>query len=211
MNTETAVKTRLKRKTELQKLVQISMLSAIAVVLMLFEIPIPFIAPPFYEIDFSEVPVLIGAFAMGPLAGAAIEFLKILLNLLINGTDTAFVGEIANFLMGCAFAVPAGWLYKRRKTRKNAVLGMLTGGIFMTIVGCFLNAYVLLPTYAAAFGLPLEQLVAMGGAINSAITNINTFVIFAVGPFNLLKAVLVSAITLLLYKHISALLKNTVI
>ena len=120
------------------------MLSAIAVVLMLFEIPLPF-APAFYQIDFSEVPVLVGCFAMGPAAGAAIEFLKILLNFAINGTVTAGVGEVANFLIGCALVIPAGLIYQRKRTRQRAVTGMVVGTVLMTAAGCVLNAYVLLP------------------------------------------------------------------
>ena len=110
-------------------LVQIGMLSAIAVVLMLFEIPLPF-APSFYEIDFSEVPVLVGCFVMGPVAGAAIEFVKILLNFLINGTVTAGVGELGNFLIGCAFCVPAGIIYRKNSSRKGAIIGMVTGTLY---------------------------------------------------------------------------------
>ena len=100
-------------------LVEIGMLGAIATVLMLFEFPLPFIAPPFYEIDLSEVPVLVGAFALGPVAGATIEFVKILINLLINGTATAFVGEIGNYIIGCSFIIPAALIYKKKKSKKK--------------------------------------------------------------------------------------------
>lgn len=186
--------------------VQIGMLAAISVVLMLFEIPLPF-APSFYEIDFSEVPVLIGAFTMGPLAGAAIEFVKILLNLVITGTDTAGVGEIANFLIGCSLCVPAAFIYKRKRTRNGALVGMTVGTILMVIAGCFINAYVMLPAYSAAFGLPIDSLVQMGTVVNPNITSLSTFVVFAVAPFNLLKGVLVSLIVLLIYKKISPIFK----
>lgn len=186
--------------------VQIGMLAAISVVLMLFEIPLPF-APSFYEIDFSEVPVLIGAFTMGPLAGAAIEFVKILLNLVITGTDTAGVGEIANFLIGCSLCVPAAFIYKRKRTRNGALVGMAMGTILMVIAGCFINAYVMLPAYSTAFGLPIDSLVQMGTVVNPNITSLSTFVVFAVAPFNLLKGVLVSLIVLLIYKKISPIFK----
>ncbi len=185
---------------------QIGMLGAIAVVLMLFEIPLPF-APSFYEIDFSEVPVLIGCFAMGPLAGALIELVKIILNFLINGTMTAGVGEIANFIIGCSFCVPAGIIYKKNKTRNGAILGMIFGTVFMTVLGCFVNAYILLPTYAAAFKMPIDGLIAMGTAVNESINSLLTFVMLAVVPFNLLKGILVSIIVLCIYKKISPILK----
>ena len=198
VTTNTNAKPRIRTKT----IAQIGMLSGIAFVLMLFEIPLPF-APAFYEIDFSEVPVLVGTFAMGPLAGATIELIKIILNLAINGTITAGVGEFANFLIGCAFIVPAGIIYRKMHNKKGAIIGMISGTIIMTVLGCFLNAYLLLPTYAKAFQMPIDALVGMGTAINANITDLLTFVAFAVAPFNLLKGVLVSLIVLLIYKKIS--------
>ena len=194
--------------TKTRKLVEIGMLGAIATVLMLFEFPIPFIAPPFYEMDLSEVPVLVGAFALGPMAGATIELVKILINLMINGTATAFVGEIGNYIIGCSFIIPAALIYKKRKSKKQALIGMIVGTIVMTIFGCFLNAYVLLPTYAAAFGMPIDVIVGMGTAINANINSVMTFVIIAVAPFNILKGVVVSVVTMLIYKHISPILKG---
>ncbi|CUX44914.1 ECF transporter S component [Clostridium sp. C105KSO13] len=202
MSTETNVVQRQHPRLGIRTIAKISMLSAIATVLMLFEIPLPF-APAFYEIDFSEVPVLIGCFVMGPLAGAVIELVKILLNLIINGTMTAGVGEAANFLIGCALCVPAGLIYKRDRTRKGAIIGMTVGTLAMTVVGSLLNAFVLLPAYGAFFGMPLDGLVKMGTAVNSQITSLSTFVLFAVAPFNLLKGVLVSLVVFLIYKKIS--------
>lgn len=200
---------RTNQRTNVRKLVQIAMLSAVAAVLMLVEFPIPFLAPPFYQMDFSELPVLIGAFAMGPLAGAMIEFVKILLNFVLNGTMTAGVGELANFLMGCAFVVPAGLLYRHAKTKKNAMIGMTFGVICMAFVSCILNAWVLLPAYGKAFGTPVEEFVKMGAAIIPAIDSLMSFCLFCVVPFNLIKGIVVSVLTLLLYKHISRLLKGT--
>ena len=201
----TDVMTNTKSKFTVRTLAQIGMLSAIAIVLMLFEIPLPF-APSFYEIDFSEVPVLVGCFAMGPWAGAMIELIKILLNLAINGTMTAGVGEFANFLIGCAFVIPAGIIYRKMHSRKGAIIGMVSGTLIMTILGCFLNAYLLLPAYSKAFELPMDALIGMGTAVNAHINGLLTFVVFAVAPFNLLKGVLVSLIVFLIYKKISPIL-----
>lgn len=206
MSTQTMTNTR--SRVSVRTIAQIGMLSAIAVVLMLFEIPLPF-APAFYKIDLSEVPVLIGCFAMGPLAGAMIELVKILLNFAINGTITAGVGEMANLLIGCALCVPAGIIYKKKKTRKSALIGMAAGTVFMTVIGCFLNAYILLPTYAKAFEMPVDGLIAMGTAINGSISSMMTFVLFAVAPFNLLKGVLVSLIVFLIYKKIAPILRGS--
>lgn len=205
MTNPTNITAKSSSKMSARTVAQIGMLAAIATVLMLFEIPLPF-APSFYELDFSEVPILIGCFAMGPAAGACIELIKILLNFIINGTMTAGVGEIANLLIGCSFVIPAGIIYRRMHSKKGALIGMVTGTLFMTFVGCFLNAYVLLPTYAKAFEMPIDALVGMGTAVNSHITSLFTFVAFAVAPFNLLKGILVSLIVLLVYKKISPIL-----
>ena len=153
--TKTTVQSQVKERFGVIALVNIGMLAAIAVILMLFEIPLPF-APSFYEIDFSEVPVMVGCFAMGPFAGALIEFVKILLNFVFTGTDTAGVGELANFIIGCSLCVPAGLIYRRNRTRKNALIGMVVGTVTMTVIGCIINAFVLLPTYAVAFGMPID-------------------------------------------------------
>ena len=202
MSTEVMKRANAKARGRVRKMAQVGMLAAIAVVLMLFEIPLPF-APSFYEIDFSEVPVMVGCFAMGPFAGALIEFVKILLNFVFTGTDTAGVGELANFIIGCSLCVPAGLIYRRKRTRTTALIGMAAGTVTMTVIGCAVNAFVLLPTYATAFGMPIDALVEMGTAVNPAINSLTTFVFFAVAPFNILKGVLVSAIVFLIYKKIS--------
>ncbi len=196
-----------KHKLGTREITIIGMLGAIATVLMLFEIPLPF-APSFYEIDLSEVPVLVGCFALGPVAGILIELVKIILNLILNGTMTAGVGELANFCIGCSFCIPAGLIYNSKKTKKGAIIGLVLGTLIMTFLGCFINAYVMLPTYAKAFQIPIEGLIEMGTKVNASITDLFTFVIFAVVPFNLIKGILVSIVVLFIYKKISPILKR---
>lgn len=195
----------LKQGFSVKALTKIGALSAVAGVLMLLEMPLWF-APNFYKLDFSEIPVLIGAFALGPIAGMTIELIKILLNFVLNGTVTGGVGEIANFLIGCALIVPAGYIYKRNKTTKNAILGMVVGTLVLTVVGALLNYFVLLPVYAKVFGAPIQAFIDMGKALNPYIVDLKTFILFSVVPFNLLKGIVVSAITLLIYKRISPIL-----
>ena len=197
-------------RSKVRTLAQIAMLGAVATGLMLFEFPLPFIAPPFYELDFSEVPILVGAFAMGPLAGVAIEAIKILLNFVINGTITAGVGEFANFILGCAFLLPASLIYRQKKTKKRAIIGMALGTVIMTVAGCVMNAFVLLPAYGAAFGMPVDAFVQMGTAINKSINSLFTFAVLAVGPFNLIKGILDSVIVMLIYKRIRVILKGDI-
>ena len=144
-----------------KNLVIIAVLSAVAAVLMYLEFPLWF-APPFYELDFSEVPVLVGAFSMGPAAGFVIEALKIVLKLLLKGSSTMGVGDWANLLIGCALVIPASMIYAKNRTKKGAILGLCVGTVTMAIVGCFLNAYVLLPTYAQAFEGAWHGFLVMG-------------------------------------------------
>lgn len=189
-----------------KKVAMIGMFSAIAAVLMLFEIPLPFV-PGFYKLDFSEIPVLIGTFAFGPAAGVMIELCKIVLKLLFKSTSTAFVGELANFVVGCSFILPASIIYLFRKNKKNALIGSAAGTLCMTVFGTAFNAVYLLPKFAQLYGMPLDSLVAMGTAVNPGITGVTSFVILAVAPLNLLKGLSVSAVTLLVYKKISPILK----
>ncbi|MDY4670106.1 MAG: ECF transporter S component [Oliverpabstia sp.] len=208
VTTNAVKKTGVRRTTNVRMLAQIAMLSAVAAVLMLVEVPLPFLAPTFYQLDLSELPVLIGAFALGPLAGMMIEMIKILLNFVLNGTLTAGVGELANFLIGCALVVPAGYIYRRGKTKKSALIGMGVGTVCMALAGGILNAFLLLPAYGKAFGMPVDAFVEMGSAIFPVIDNLFTFCLFSVVPFNMVKGILVSVITMFLYKHISRLLKG---
>ena len=189
----------------LKYIVKIGILSAVAAVLMLFELPLWF-APPFYKLDFSEIPILIGSFALGPLAGVIMELLKNLLNLLMDGTTTAFVGEFANFVTGCAFVLPAALIYKHKKSLKSALFGLVLGTLSLVIVGALMNYYILVPTFSELYHLPLENIVAMGTAVNASISDLKTLIIFAVMPFNLIKSLACSAVTLLLYKRVSKIL-----
>ncbi len=193
--------------SSVRTLTKIAVLSAVAFVLMYFDFPLPFI-PSFYKLDFSETAVMAGGFAMGPGAAVAIEGLKILLKILFKGTDTAYVGELANFLIGCAFVLPASFIYQKEKTKQRALTGLVAGTVCMTAVGVIINYAVLLPAYSFFYQLPMEVLIGMGSALIPLITDKLTFVLLATTPFNIIKGILVSIITILLYKRISPLLHS---
>ncbi len=194
-------------RLKVHRMTLIALLSAIAFVLMMFDFPLWFL-PGFYKIDFSELPVLIAAFTLGPVAGVTTEFLKVFLNVLIQGTGTAFIGEFANFLIGCAFIVPASIIYYAKKTKRNALFGIAAGTLVCVLTGCLMNAYVLLPAYGKAFHMEIGNLVAMGTEKNGLISGMFSFVVLAVAPFNLIKCVVTGGITMLIYKKISHLLKG---
>ena len=190
-----------KKGMALSTLTKIAMLSAVAGVLMLFETPLWF-APPFYKLDLSELAVMVGALSMGPMAGAIIELIKILLNFVLNGTITGGVGEFGNLLVGCPFVVPAAWIYKKKHNAKGMLLGMAAGIVCLVALGSIVNYFVLLPVYATVFGQPLEYFIQMGNALNPAIVDLKTFILFAVAPFNLLKGVIISALTFVIYRKL---------
>lgn len=192
-------------KNRLVYLVKISVLAVIASLIMLLEFPLPF-APPFYKLDLSEVAVLIAGFALGPVAGVLTELFKILINLLMDGTTTAFVGEAANFAIGVSFILPASLIYKYKKSLSGALIGMAAGTVSLVVIGALINYFVMIPAYSK-FLIPMESIIAMGNSVNVGIDSLLTLVLFATVPFNLVKGLACSLITALVYKRISPLLK----
>jgi len=193
------------KTTGTRRVVFTAVFSAVAAVLMLLEIPL-FFAPSFYKLDLSELPVLMCSFYLGPTAGVICELVKVLLKLLLKGTSTAFVGDFANFVVGCALVLPASVIYHISKSKKTAIIGMIVGTLVMTVFGSLFNAVYLLPKFAELYGIPLDVIIGMGTAVNSAITSVSTLVLFAVVPFNLLKGIIVSVLTFLLYKRLEKVL-----
>ena len=192
-----------------RKIVVIGMFSALSTILMLLEFPVPFAPPTIYKLDFSELPALIGGFAFGPVAGVLIELVKILLKTLIKGTSTAFVGELANFIIGCSFVLPASAIYMLKKRKTTAVISCIAGTLVITVAGSLFNAFYLLPTFANMFHTDLNAIVEMGKAVNKFVTDVPRFTLFIVAPVNLLKGVMVSLPTLLIYKPLSPILKGS--
>lgn len=188
-------------------MVKVSILGAFSFLLMLFDFPLWF-APTFLKFDFSDVPGLIGSFALGPFAGVLVQLVKNLLNLAIEGTDTAAVGELANFIVGSIFVYTAGYIYHRNKTFKTAIIGMVLGTLAMTVVMSLANYFVMIPLYAKLFGWPIEDIVALGSAVNKYVVDFKTLILFAVVPFNIVKGIIVTLITTLLYKRVSPILKR---
>ena len=196
-----------KRKVTVAKRVSIiGICGAIASVLHILDFPLLFMAPEFYKLDFSEVPVLLCGFYLGPSATVACEGIKILLKLLLKGTSTAFVGDFANFVVGCSLVLPASVVYHIKKTRGSALWGMAVGTLVITLFGTIFNAVYLLPKFSQLFGMPMDTILAMGAKVNGNVRDITTFVILCVAPLNLVKGISVSVLTLLLYKRVELVL-----
>ena len=151
---------------------------------------------------------MVGAFYLGPVGGVVVELVNSLLKLAIRGSSSAFVGELANFVVGCSFAVPAAIVYHMNKSKKTAKMSLVAGTLCMAVFGSAFNAIYLIPAFATLYGIPLDVIVGMGTAINPAITSVWTLALFSVAPLNLLKGVLISVPTMLLYKRISKILQN---
>lgn len=181
-------------------LTRVAILAAIASILMYLEFPIPFL-PPFLKIDLSDFPALIATFSMGPIAGIIVELIKNLVHLVAS--SSAFVGELANFIIGASFVGIAGLIYKLKKTKTNAAIAMVTAVIGMSVMAVFVNIYILIPLYARAFGMDINAIVAMSQSANSNIVDLKTLIILGITPFNIIKGTLISIITLLSYKKLS--------
>ena len=192
------------RKTSpARRLTIIAICSALAAVLHILDFPLLFLAPEFYKLDFSELPVMLCGFYLGPSAVVACEAVKILLKLLLKGTSTAFVGDFANFAVGCSLVLPAVIVYHTKKSRGSAIWGLALGTLVVTVFGSAFNAIYLLPKFSELYGISLDSIIAMGSTINGSIHSISTFVLLAVAPLNLLKGLSVSVLTLLLYKRVA--------
>lgn len=195
-----------KQKFSTKSMTKISLLSVIAFVVMLIEIPLG-IFPEFLKIDLSDIPALVGAFAMGPIAGVIIELIKNILHAFVKLAETGGVGQLANFIVGSIFVFTAGAIYAKRKTFKMAVLGLIAGTVSMALFAAVFNYLVFIPLYAKYYGLPLEQYidmaVGMAQKANKLVVDYKTLIFISIVPFNLFKGIVVSAVTLPLYKKIS--------
>lgn len=181
-------------------LTRCGLLAAMAVILFYIEIPIV----AFYKLDLSVLPAILAGFAMGPTQGVAVVLMKDLVHLL--STSTSGVGELADFLMSCAFVIPASLMYRRCKSRKSAVRALVVGSALMTVAAVLVNYFVLIPAYQVLMNLPLEAIIGMGAAVLPFIDNTLELVLFITAPFNILKSVVLSVVTYLLYKRVSPLL-----
>lgn len=193
-------------RSKVKFMTRVGMLSSLAFVLMYFQIPLGFIAPPFMKLDISDLPILIGSFTMGPLAAVLISFIKNVLHIAIQGTTSGGVGPLSNFIVGSIFAITAGTIYRRNKTMKSAIIGLFIGTIVMTAGAIISNYFFIFPLYAKM--MPMEAIVNAGAAITSKITDVWSMMMYSVLPFNLIKGFIVSLITLLTYKKVSYVFKD---
>lgn len=191
-------------KWSIQKLIYTAMLAAVAGVLMSLEFSVPMM-PPFYKVDFSDVPSVIAVFLMGPVSGICVEVIKLLIKLITVGTNTMYVGELANLIAAFLFVWPLWFLYQKLgANRKAAVEALLLSIVIRTACACFINANITLPLYAKAMSLPLDEVIRMVALVNPAIKDLNGFIILATIPFNVLKVGLNYIVGQLLFVRLRA-------
>lgn len=191
------------KRVDARYLTVTAMLSAVAYILMFLEFSVPFM-PAFIKMDLSELPALLGSFAMGPLCGVIICLVKNVLHLFI--TTTGGIGELSNFLLGVMFVLPAGLIYKHKKTKKTAVIGAVTGALLMGVLSIFSNYYLVYPVYYNF--MPEETVLAAYQVILPSAKNIMQCLIYFNMPFTIVKGLISVGITLLTYKNISPILKG---
>ncbi len=189
-------------KTKTHRLTVTAMLGAVAVVLMMLEFSIPFLIPDFVKMDFSELPALLATFSLGPVYGIMVCFIKNAVH--APFTTTACVGELCNFLLGCCFMLPAGLLYQRKKSRKNALVGALVGALVMAMFSVPINYFVSYPFYTTF--LPLDAIIGMYQALIPSVNGLLACLIVFNAPFTLLKGILTTVLAFLIYKPLSPLL-----
>ncbi len=204
MSENNTVSTIDKHRARIRWIAKTGILAAIAIVLMFLELAIP-LMPSFLKIDFSEVAVLLAAFSMGPLTGILIELIKNLVHLPMS--QTMYVGELANFIVGSLFVGTAGLIYKYYKSKTGAFISMGVGTVVMTAGASLVNYFFLLPFYINVMGFPLDAIIGMTHAAgNTMVSDLKTMIVWVFVPFNLFKGIVVSLIVALIYKRISRLL-----
>ncbi len=193
MNTE--------KKLSTQKLCFIGLFGALSAVLMLFDFPL-FFAPSLMKLDLAELPAILGGFMFGPLAGECIIIVKILLNLLLTGTSTMYVGELSNLILSSIYVLTASLIYQRHKTRKQAAVSLVIAVAAVSVVALITNTLFIFPAYAVIYGMTMETIVSMAAAVNPLVHNTMTMMLFSVFPFNIVKYSAVSIITFVVYKKL---------
>ena len=190
------------KEKKIRMIALIAIFGALAAVLMVFRFPLPFI-PPFLSFDLAGVPELIVAFTFGPLAGILVVVLRILLQLVISGTNSMFTGELQGLMLSLALVLPASIIYQHNKTKKGAIQGMVAGSITNVVVAVFTNMVIIIPFYVALYGMDMDAIISMTQAVNPYVDSTFKLVLLGIIPFNIIKNVATCLVTFVIYKKIS--------
>ena len=194
----------LRSATRVQMITLVGVFAAISTILMFIEMPIPFM-PPFLKVDLSGVPILIMGFMYGPLPAIYVTIIKDAIHML--SSQTGCVGEFADMIILCSFSVVSSLLYRKNPSRKGVVISVLAGAATITVVGSLANKFMLIPFYSKV--MPLEAIIDACHAVNPMVDSMNAYILFGAAPFNLIKGLIISALTFLVYKKLSHLMKDS--
>lgn len=205
VNVRAGADTRMKVKT----IAFVGLMGAVSAVLMLFRFPIPFM-PPFLSFDLSGLMEMLGGFMFGPFAAICIIIVKILLQLVMQGSFSLGTGELQNFILSSCYVLPAIFIYHRSKSKKMAAVGMAVSSVFVSVAAIFTNLYLIIPFYVKLFGMSMDDIISMCSAVNPAMKNAMTMALFGILPFNLIKYGVTSLVTFIVYKRLSKLIRGII-
>ena len=203
------LKSRDDARVKVKKIAFIGLMGAVSAVLMLFRFPIPFM-PPFLSFDLSGLMEMLGGFMFGPMAAACIIVVKILLQLVMQGSFSLGTGELQNLILSCSYVLPALIIYHRNKTKKMAITGMAVSTIFVSVMAVFTNLYLIIPFYVKLFGMSMDDIITMCRTVNPAMKNVTSMAVFGLLPFNLIKYGVTSLVTFIVYKRLSRVIKGII-
>ena len=203
------LKSRDDARMKVKKIAFIGLMGAVSAVLMLFRFPIPFM-PPFLSFDLSGLMEMLGGFMFGPMAAACIIVVKILLQLVMQGSFSLGTGELQNLILSCSYVLPALIIYHRNKTKKMAITGMAVSTLFVSVMAVFTNLYLIIPFYVKLFGMSMDDIITMCRTVNPAMKNVTSMAVFGLLPFNLIKYGVTSLVTFIVYKRLSRVIKGII-
>ena len=203
------LKSRDDARMKVKKIAFIGLMGAVSAVLMLFRFPIPFM-PPFSSFDLSGLMEMLGGFMFGPMAAACIIVVKILLQLVMQGSFSLGTGELQNLILSCSYVLPALIIYHRNKTKKMAITGMAVSTLFVSVMAVFTNLYLIIPFYVKLFGMSMDDIITMCRTVNPAMKNVTSMAVFGLLPFNLIKYGVTSLVTFIVYKRLSRVIKGII-
>ena len=203
------LKSRDDARMKVKKIAFIGLMGAVSAVLMLFRFPIPFM-PPFLSFDLSGLMEMLGGFMFGPMAAACIIVVKILLQLVMQGSFSLGTGELQNLILSCSYVLPALIIYHRNKTKKMAITGMAVSTIFVSVMAVFTNLYLIIPFYVKLFGMSMDDIITMCRTVNPAMKNVTSMAVFGLLPVNLIKYGVTSLVTFIVYKRLSRVIKGII-
>lgn len=198
-----------KSKSKLRRLTMAAMMGAVSFVLMYFSFSVPVLSP-FAEFDASALPELIGGFILGPLGAVEITTVKLILKVIFKGSSSMMTGEVQNFLLSVSYVVPAVLYYRKHRTKKGAIVGLVIGSVTSIVVAIITNIYLIFPVYIKLYGMNWEAIIDMFSAVNPWIKDIPTAIAFSIVPFNVISRTVISFVTILVYKKISVPLKKLI-